>query len=233
VKFWNKISNVGYCDTLDAYEIRRVRLLARLNFMAVLVLFFYVIAELFLNIYSFLAPIGIMILLVVIDLLLLKFQKIATAKHFAIITISLSIGFFTLTTGDNYSEALFIPLMAMPLIIFKNKKTSFFYIFYILVLIVSVKFLQQYTQAWVELSSKEQVFFKTVNTLSAAFVTYLVTFYFKSENENFENKIIKMHDTVAEKNKEITDSIRYAKRIQQTLLPNEKLIEKWLNKLKK
>jgi tetratricopeptide (TPR) repeat protein len=32
-----------------------------------------------------------------------------------------------------------------------------------------------------------------------------------------------------EKNKEITDSIRYARRIQQSLLPNEKLIEKSLN----
>jgi hypothetical protein len=213
--------------------MRRIRLLARLNFISALVLLIYAIAELFLHIYTFLLPIGIMIFLVVVDLLLLKFQKIVAAKHFAVIVVSTSISFFTLTTGDNYSEALFIPLVTMPLLIFKNKHTSFFYIFYILLLIITVKITQQYVQPLVELNNTEQIFFKTMNTLSAAVVTYLITFYFKSENENFETKIIKMHDTVAEKNKEITDSIRYAKRIQETLLPNEKSIEKWLNNLKK
>jgi hypothetical protein len=36
-----------------------------------------------------------------------------------------------------------------------------------------------------------------------------------------------------EKNKSITDSIQYAKRIQQSLLPTEKYIEKSLKRLKK
>lgn len=40
-------------------------------------------------------------------------------------------------------------------------------------------------------------------------------------------------DIVEEKNKEIVDSIRYAKRIQSTLLPSEKYIEKNLERLKK
>jgi hypothetical protein len=38
-------------------------------------------------------------------------------------------------------------------------------------------------------------------------------------------------DIIEEKNKEITDSIKYAKRIQSTLLPSEKYIEKNLNRL--
>jgi hypothetical protein len=38
-------------------------------------------------------------------------------------------------------------------------------------------------------------------------------------------------DIIEEKNKEITDSIKYAKRIQSTLLPSEKYIEKNLDKL--
>ena len=38
--------------------------------------------------------------------------------------------------------------------------------------------------------------------------------------------------TVDEKQKEIIDSIHYAKRIQQSLMPNEKFIEKTITKLK-
>jgi hypothetical protein len=36
-----------------------------------------------------------------------------------------------------------------------------------------------------------------------------------------------------EKNKEVMDSINYAKRIQNALLPSEKCIERNLNKLRK
>lgn len=210
-----------------------MRLLARLNFISGIVLLVYAIAELFLGIYTFLAPIGIMLLLVVVDLLLLKYKKTIEAKHFAVVVVSLSISFFAITTGDNYSEALFIPLITMPLIVFRNKKTSFYYVLYILFLIITVKIIQPYFVPLVELSKQEALFFKTMNTVSAATVTYFITFYFKSENENFENKILKMHDTVTEKNKEITDSIKYAKRIQQTLLPTEKYIEKTFKNLNK
>ena len=49
-----------------------------------------------------------------------------------------------------------------------------------------------------------------------------------------QNKIISLQkDIVEEKQKEILDSIRYAKRIQNSLLPSEKYIEKNILKLKK
>ena len=48
-----------------------------------------------------------------------------------------------------------------------------------------------------------------------------------------KNKIIShQKQLVEEKQKEIIDSIRYAKRIQHSLLPTEKYIEKSLNRLK-
>ena len=54
--------------------------------------------------------------------------------------------------------------------------------------------------------------------------TLTVVFIFKKELNESKEK-------TDEKQKEILDSIRYAKRIQQALLPNEKYIERNLNKL--
>lgn len=53
------------------------------------------------------------------------------------------------------------------------------------------------------------------------------------ERLRYENEIKEINHTLREKNKEITDSITYAKRIQTTLITSEKYIEKHLNRLMK
>jgi len=61
---------------------------------------------------------------------------------------------------------------------------------------------------------------------------YLVSEFVKAQNiaKEFLRNQKKL---VEEKNKEIVDSINYAKRIQQAQLPTEKYIEKSLEKFKK
>lgn len=56
----------------------------------------------------------------------------------------------------------------------------------------------------------------------------------EAEIERLKNVELKhAHDLIAEKQKEILDSIRYAKRIQQSLLPTDKYIERNLKRLQK
>jgi flagellar basal body-associated protein FliL len=55
----------------------------------------------------------------------------------------------------------------------------------------------------------------------------------KEEVERQKELIEKKNKLVEEKQKEILDSIRYARRIQNSLLPTAKYIEKHLHKLKK
>lgn len=55
----------------------------------------------------------------------------------------------------------------------------------------------------------------------------------EAEIERLKNvELKKAYDLIEEKQKEILDSIRYAKRIQQSLLPTEKYIDKTLKRLK-
>jgi tetratricopeptide (TPR) repeat protein len=62
---------------------------------------------------------------------------------------------------------------------------------------------------------------------------FLVLIYRSLQKNKQANKVISMQKhMVEEKQKEILDSIRYARRIQQSLLPTEKYIEKNVNMLK-
>jgi len=48
-----------------------------------------------------------------------------------------------------------------------------------------------------------------------------------------EKELQRKNEIIEEKNKSITDSINYASRIQHSLMPNEKFIQKTLDRLKK
>src|SRR5438105_5020016 len=167
-KLWNFVSDIGYSPDLPAEEARRIKLLCRLNFISFTVLTIYFFVELFLGIFTFIPIIFGMQLFVGIDLYLLYKRMYTLAKHFAVVFVSMSIGFFMLYTGDNFNEALFIPLVAMPLIIFKNKKVAVFYLFYILAFMFVCKKLQTSVDPLIILTPDEISFFRILNISSAA-----------------------------------------------------------------
>jgi hypothetical protein len=72
-----------------------------------------------------------------------------------------------------------------------------------------------------------------LNLLLLFIITILFFVFFRRENLLFQKEIIEQKEIVEEKQKEIIDSINYSKRLQQSLLPTEKYIEKTLNRLNK
>lgn len=70
-------------------------------------------------------------------------------------------------------------------------------------------------------------------TFSGLAIVLLLTFFVFRQYKQKQKANVQLQDAynqIEEKNKEITDSIKYAKRIQQTLLPTEKYIDKYLKK---
>ncbi|MDF2437948.1 MAG: protein serine/threonine phosphatase [Bacteroidota bacterium] len=219
-KLWNFISYVG-CDTdLDYQERRRLMLLNRLNLISFLVLVLYMIIEVIMHVYVFIPFIVGMLFLCLITFGLVSLRWYSSAKHFAVLVITMCICFFTLNTGDALSEVLFIPLSAMPLIIFKDKRISIFYLFFLIGVSVIVRKMQSHMVPLLVLSQDQYFFFRAVNLINGIAITYIITYYFKKANESFEDKLLHMNEVVTEKNKEITDSINYAKHIQSAILPS-------------
>lgn len=83
-----------------------------------------------------------------------------------------------------------------------------------------------------EKQEKQLILYSVVGGLLLVFILSVVIFRSLLTNKK-KNKIIShQKELVEEKQKEILDSIRYAKRIQSSLLPTEKYIDKSLNRLK-
>lgn len=220
-KFWDYISQIGCYPELNFEEQRRIKLMNRLSFIAFVVLLIYLFIELLMKVYVFIPGLILMLFLVVITFTLLYYKKYRTAKNFAVILISLCIAFFVLTTGEAFSEALFIPLSVMPLIIFSNKKVSVFYLFYLIILTVILKTIQPHITPLLILEGDQLLFFRIMNIINGIVVTYFITYYFKGANESYEGQLLNMNELISEKNKEITDSINYAKHIQNAILPSQ------------
>jgi tetratricopeptide (TPR) repeat protein len=82
--------------------------------------------------------------------------------------------------------------------------------------------------------SEKQVAIKNIFMISFFLMGLLAFFVFRGySGKKKANKIIvTQKNLVEEKNREIVDSIQYAKRIQESLLPNEKNVERTIARLK-
>lgn len=226
---WHQISNVGAKHLSDIEEIKRLKLLNRVIALTIIVLSFYLVVELFLEIYEFIPFVLGMIGLVLIDFYFISVGKIEFGKHFASFLVMLCLSFFVLNIGDTFSEALFIPFVAAPLVIFKSKKIAYIYLILVLILLVVLKTAQQYYTPIIELSEQQFIIFKTMNVGISVIMTFILTFNFKLENEMHQLKLVEVNEIVSEKNKEIIDSINYAKKIQQAYMPDQDLFYKIFN----
>jgi len=222
------IINLGYDERLPEEEARRITLLTKINFVAIGVLLFYLLLELYFAKYAFIPAILTTIFLSIVDtwFIYLGFYKLA--KHFGILMIAASVSFFVLSFVEAFTEVSFIPLCATPLVIFKNKKTAYRYLALILLLIVFLKSIQSNFPPIMVFTETELQIARLINLASAAIITFFLTFYFRLSNEEFEKKLIHVNELVSEKNKEITDSIQYARHIQKGLLPDENTVKSLL-----
>ena len=75
---------------------------------------------------------------------------------------------------------------------------------------------------------KAQDVISVINLFILFFVTVLFFSFFRRENLIFQKAILKQKDIIEEKQKEILDSINYAKRIQFSLLASENLLNQYL-----
>jgi len=65
-----------------------------------------------------------------------------------------------------------------------------------------------------------------MNSIGVSFIVYLMQYYFFNKQAGLKKAVEQKSWEIQENNKEITDSIKYAKRIQYTLLANEELLKK-------
>ena len=80
----------------------------------------------------------------------------------------------------------------------------------------------------------QQRIIRNIFLIGFLIVLIMVLFVVRSNREKNKANIavVKKNQIIEQKNKDILDSIHYAKRIQQSLMPNEKYLDRIFKKLK-
>lgn len=126
------------------------------------------------------------------------------------------------------NHVMFMPILLVGVIIFKTNVdrivifmiTTFFYL------------LQQYlfnnVSPIADISSEVRASFTIVFFIMGMLIVFVIGYYFMGINKEYESIIVSQKEGLELKNKEITDSITYAKRIQTAILPSDEIISSHL-----
>lgn len=235
MNYWGKISNLGV-NKLDSNESKKSKRLA--NHLLILILvnnFLQIPIIIIFQIYELLIFVLIMITLVLSTIPLIKKGKYELAS---IITITSAIILIVLSSTIGiraYSYLYFVPLSIVGLVIF-NKKKHYIYLF---VMLLTGFFLGAYLEEYYydeNLSNPiaDKILF-ILNNVIILFICVYTVFQYKYSNSEYEfdlaeqnKQIEKQHYELQNIHNSIKDSIRYAQRIQNAILPPAKLVKTYL-----
>lgn len=151
------------------------------------------------------------------------------ARFFASVIPLFAVGVVTLASvkagGDKY---FLIPASLIPMVLYKERwKYILLFDIYVLAFILATYYQNNYPPLW-NLGIVDIESYYHVNMISLFFTTFIIMHYFIGTNNEYENEILQKNELLNERNKEITDSIRYARRLQQAILVRPQEIKKEL-----
>ena len=227
--FWNKISRIGLREGEDAFHFREVILLNRLMALMFGLMIIYIPIEIYFNGVQVL---GAVLLLMAFLLLLHVFNyfRLFRLAQYYLYTIGI---LFVLVMGllvgkEVNNRVMLLPIVLLGIIVVKTRTEKMVaFIVAMLAYFIQLRLFEViHPQIIIPLETKE--IFAVIFFVLGIVFTALIGFYFVGINKEYENIIVKQKESMELKNKEITDSITYAKRIQTAILPPETIIKKHL-----
>lgn len=223
---WNSISFIGAAKLKDPADLRQLSLLNRIAFFSSVVLATYIpmafVLEVDLMAYDVMAAIAL-----ATGSLVLNAKGYFRLSRIAFMVVSIGFTTFILMISgkDAGSQVVAVLIGSLHLVLFRSARWSI-----VVLLLVVGSFAA--ASWWVEThdsllehldySLKRFSFYLT--TVSTTVLVFGVVLYFKNTMAEYETTIIRKNDEITQKNKDITDSIHYAKRIQQAILPPGELV---------
>ncbi len=233
-QLYYKLLNNGVHAGLNFSLQNKIRIFNSANFYMFIISIFYTIVGFaihlpFVGFLSFITCI-----FVAAGYFVIKNRNYTFAFHgmliFAFAYICMFVLFFGIKT-NSYLYFLFIPVACN--ILFDTLQTT---LKYFIATLITIGFLIIYMDTHLPVYKVDflnTALFSVVNTVFVAVLIFLGVRLFKTENHAYSSQIEEQKKVVEVKQKEILDSIHYAKRIQNTLLTSEKYIDKHLNELNK
>lgn len=157
----------------------------------------------------------------ILALVLVKYRRYNLAFHYAMWYGFIFLSLFGVLFGEANSSCyyfLFMPV-ACSILFDEPKVTVIYFAISALMLIANVLYMDHVPPyyvlpAWLRYFNYPNVFFSTL-------LVFLGVRLFKQENIRYAGRIEDQHRALEVKNQEITDSITYARKIQDALIPSE------------
>ncbi len=144
-----------------------------------------------------------------------------TQYYFAIIPLVFLIGVCIHNSAELGDKYLILTSATLPLILFKNKKTIYLIFGLNVVAFFLITLYQTTFEPLVLLPDTAQWIYSVFSVLTVFGVIFFIVQYFRADSEEYEGELEEKNKEISQKNTEIIDSITYAKRLQQAILPPE------------
>ncbi|UKN00275.1 SpoIIE family protein phosphatase [Paracrocinitomix mangrovi] len=218
-KLWRKISFLGIREDQE-FDQREVVLLNKLVFISSLAIALVIPVEVILNGWELVPYEALVVIVGVITLTLnhLKWYNIARFFFF-----SIAIGFVfimgVLVGSGTGNGITFFAIFAAPAMLHRDIRIIILLCAIVLGVYIALPFTQEQFQPVFDISPELKRKFNVVFKVVSMTILFFEIYYFKSINNRFQELLYRKNELIEEKNKEIIDSINYAKRIQDAYLP--------------
>jgi serine phosphatase RsbU (regulator of sigma subunit) len=230
LRLWNNISLIGKDTLRNPDDIRQLSLLNRIATIGAIVLFSFIPIALYLNVPVMVVSVSLGASLSLLSLGL-NHQGLFhfSRPYFLSITIVFVTLILLISGKDAGSQITFILIGILHLILYRNTLHSVIYMLLVMaVFLGSSWYVETFGSPLDFMDDKIKRFSFYLNVGSNIFLIFCVVLYFKNTTEEHEKVIISKNEEIAQKNKDITDSIHYAQRIQNAILPRDKVLREML-----
>jgi serine phosphatase RsbU (regulator of sigma subunit) len=227
---WQKVSYIGHKKLNDHKELGIVVLLNRVVVSGTLALGTFIPVAIFFNLPVVTACVLSGMSLAVLTLYINHRGAFELARIYFYFVCTLFITMIVLISGkDSGSQIAYILLGVLPLVLFRNmKRIVLLFICNFLVFGMASYWVETH-QPWMEYAPQNLMRLSFyMNVISMITLLYFVTYYFKTATTDSEKIITEQKEELSQKNKDIMDSIHYAKRIQNSILSPLKVINEIL-----
>lgn len=219
--YYCKIVNIGMYPDLPFTLRNKLRVFNNANFFIFFISLFYGCIGLINGFWIAVCTIIYSMLSNFLAFILVKNRKYNLAFHYTMwygFTFLTAFSFLFGTSNNSYYYFLFLPVAAN--ILFDKKHIGIIYMLIsALLMIANVYYTENYKPHYI--LEHYFTYLSYPNILFAAALIFLGVRLFKVENNKYAEQIEEQKETLEEKNREITDSINYAKKIQSSLIPAE------------
>lgn len=226
-EIWNKISFLGL-EKEQEFSHREVVLLNKLVLVACLVILPVIPLEVFLNGWE-LVPYELLILLISGITLFFSYKGWHTFAKIYFFFIAVGyIWFMGIMVGyGSGNELALVAVFVAPSMLFNDFRMVIILSIIALAAMVGLKFVQDVIPPYFDIAAEDKANFRIVFQVVTLVILFFEIHYFKNINFRYQKLVESKNEVIAEKNKEIVDSINYAKRIQQSYLPTPDLLQRF------